>query len=328
MLSKNQKKLLKLLAINCRYTNKDIATILRVSQDTIEYQIQNLIGKHDLGHFTAKFDYWMLGYSDYHYLVRLKDISRLPLEKVKQLPFITFCNTSYGKYDVQFIVVATSHDEFREHLTTINEILGDNIQEFSISQAIDIYKYNNIIPPIQIPVKKPKNKKKAIYKLDMENFIVKKEKQFSPDALDMKLVRLLMENPRESYLQLAKSCDVSHETIRNRIARFVNTGFLRTCSINFDYNKFGYFTNFVFLKLKNIDDSSLNEYFESEERIFYAARLIGEYSCIFYTLTKDPKEFGELVNKLRTHFKDNILSAELLYFQNISKYTQFPENLL
>lgn len=327
MLSILQKKLLKLLAINSWYTNKDIAKSLSVSEDTVKYQIDNLLVKKGLATFSTKFDYWMLGFFDYHYLVRLKDISQLPVEKLSALPNVSFWNTCYGKYDVQFIIVARNPLELEKTIRAIDSFLINNIQDTTVCHANLVYKYTNVVPPIQCEVKLPKNQKNIVYSKNRENFIFDSCEPFSIDKIDLKIIQYLLHNPRASYLEISRHTSLARDTVRKRIKQYVVTNFIRTFSININYNKFGYFTNFVLMKFRNIDETRLSNYFKNESRIFYAARLTGEYTCIFYTLTKDTLEFGQLVNSLRAEFKESILLSDLFYFHYIYKYVQFPEIL-
>ena len=80
----HQKKLLKLLATNCRYKNKDLAKSLRVSEDTINYTKQEFL-KKDIFKYSIFFDYRKLGYDIYHLMFSLKEIRSLDLNKLKKI---------------------------------------------------------------------------------------------------------------------------------------------------------------------------------------------------------------------------------------------------
>ena len=82
-LNLKQKKILKLLSINCRFTNKDIAKSIGISEDAVAYQINKLINKEKLAKFNIQFFYPSLGYKDYHIWLRLKKEENI--EKLKDM---------------------------------------------------------------------------------------------------------------------------------------------------------------------------------------------------------------------------------------------------
>src|SRR5262249_29885020 len=103
-LAHKQRKLLKLLSINCRYSNKDLAKAIGSSADTVQYQIEKLFIKKRLGNFVAIFDCRPLGYQYYHVFFRTID-GRCDFAKVKRLPFVSFIMSNIGIFDVQIIIL-------------------------------------------------------------------------------------------------------------------------------------------------------------------------------------------------------------------------------
>ena len=86
-LSLTQKRILELLSINCRFSNKDIAKCVHLSEDAVDYQINKLIKEKKLGNFNVQFNYFLLGYSLYHIFVRVSDVNidYTPLTEIKEL---------------------------------------------------------------------------------------------------------------------------------------------------------------------------------------------------------------------------------------------------
>ncbi|MAG45603.1 MAG: hypothetical protein CMH63_02405 [Nanoarchaeota archaeon] len=328
-LNLTQRKILKLLSLNCRYSNQDIGKAIGVSADTVQYQIENLIENRKLASFIILFDYRMIGFHHYHYLIRLKDISKLDISPLKALKFITFINTGYGKYDIQLIVIARTELELEKNLHKIESLLGDNIQDFLLLKFSSQYKYTHLLPHMNLDVKVPRNQKNPIYSLNKENFVEEDEYQeIKLDKLDNKIIKELVKNPRINYLRLANLLKVSHETIRYRISNYVKKEFITTIGLFNDFKKHGYFMNYLFLKLKTYNESLFKTFLDKNPHIFYSARLVGEYNCIIYILAKTPEEFSEEIKKIRNYFKDKILDLELLYFEKTEKNVQFPELLL
>lgn len=269
----------------------------------------------------------MFGYSDYHYLIRCKDISSIPLEDLKNLPFITFLNTCYGGYDLQIIFVAKDSKQANNYMGEINNLLKDNIQDYFLVTSDSYYKYSNVLPEFNVPVTFPTNQKNIIYSLNKENYADVQPFSIHIDDLDRKLIFELIRNPRESYLQLGKKFNVSRETIRYRIEKFVKSGFIRSFFIKPNYTALGYFTNFIFVRFAGVDDSKLKEYFLKNKNVFYVGKMTGSYNAIMYTITKDPNDFADIMRDFRITFKEHILDLLLLHFDKVIKEVQFPENI-
>lgn len=324
-----QKKILKLLSINCRYSNKDIAKSVGVSADTVDYQIKKMIEKDKLGEFYVYFNYGMIGYKHQHYLVRLKDPDSVDLVALKKLNEVTFINTGYGKHDLQIIVIGQNRTALEESIKKVEEILGDNIQDFKTLDFSAQYKWTNILPDFSVSVRKPKNQKNIIYSLDRENF-------FSPatfgsielDELDHKIIKQLLKNPRISYLKLARNINSSHETVRYRITNYIKKGFIENFGVLFHFHKFGYFTNYTLLKLKNYDSAAFSSFVDSKKYIMYSARLSGECNCIVYTWSKTPEDFGNQLREIRAQLKDSLIDYDVIYYGEVLKNVQFPEEVL
>jgi len=105
-LNLKQKKILKLLSINCRFTNKDIAKSVGLSEDAVRYQIDKLIKEEKMGFFNTQFVHLNLGYSSYHHWIRLP--KKVSIDKIKEIPNVNSVNSSFGKFDYQ-ILSSLSH---------------------------------------------------------------------------------------------------------------------------------------------------------------------------------------------------------------------------
>lgn len=324
-----QKKLLKLLAINCRFTNKDLAKALNVSADTVTYQIEKLIHKEEYAKFYVQFNYSLLGYTHYHYLVRLKDPTKTNFEKLVSNPNITFINSSHGKYDLQIIIASKNEQELNEAIQEINKEIKDNLQESTVCTFTKMHKYSHVIPPIDVDVKIPTNQKNPIYKLDAPDFAHNKQtERIELDSTDKKIIKELIKTPRESYLDIGKNIESSHETVRKRIHKFVNEGLIPSFSISQNYSKYDYFSNYLLLRLKTVDENKLKQLVSSSPNIFYCAQLLGQYNLIIYLTSQNPSEFGKEVNSIRSTLSEDILDVELLNFDQIYKNIQIPETAL
>ncbi|MFA6088547.1 MAG: AsnC family transcriptional regulator [Candidatus Woesearchaeota archaeon] len=323
-LSLKQKRILELLAQNCRFANKDVAKQVGLSEDAVQYQIQKLIEDEKLGLPYIQFDYEMLGYRQYHVWITLREVN-CDLTQLMKLDNVININTSFGKFDLQIIFIEKTQDDFQKKLEKLYEMLP--IKEVSTARAEDAYKsINNVIPDLYVGTKIPINKKNKMYSV-IGSVPLQFRGKFEIDDVDKKIIQELMKNPRGKYSEISKKTGINHETIRVRLNKYIESRFINHCSLLLNYKKFGLYTNYLLLKLNKIDELSFKEYLNRDNSIIYAAKLFGEYNCIFYLVTKDPYELGKKLKEIRTFLGDNIQKIDLLYLEEITKFVQFPTKL-
>jgi Lrp/AsnC family transcriptional regulator for asnA, asnC and gidA len=59
------------------------------------------------------------------------------------------------------------------------------------------------------------------------------------DSLDMKILRLLQQNARIPYLEIARVVGVNEATVRKRVERLVKKGIIQRFTVILDYHKLG-----------------------------------------------------------------------------------------
>jgi Lrp/AsnC family leucine-responsive transcriptional regulator len=326
-LSLTQKKILELLSINCRFSNKDLGKAINISEDAVQYQINKLINKEKLARFIIQFDYHMLGYSQYHMWIKLRkpDVDMRPLMNMKELISI---NSSYGKYDLQIIALVKDTKELNLTLQKIETELP--IQDMATSQFNSFYKpFTNIIPPISVYAKIPKNRKKRTYELSGRLYAEAEEGEaIKIDDIDKRIITELLKNPRITFKELSQKTKINHETIRYRINNYVKHRFIKNFGLLHDFERYGLYTTYFLLKLKNIDEPKFKEYLRQNENIFYSAKLTGTYNCIIYIVSSNPKQLGEQFRELSKILQESTIAMDLLFLEKLYRYVQFPEGLL
>lgn len=304
-----QKKLLKLLAINCRFTNKDLAKAIGLSEDAVSYQINKLIGEEKIGFFNTQFNHFLLGYTSYHVWVNCN------LKDIIEVPEIYSINSSFGKYNHQFLIFAKSDEEFKKVIKKIN------LTSYKWAKVKSVIKmFSNIIREIDVEIKIPKNRKKFEYSLADDRYSRTKETNIYLDEIDKKIIVGIIKKPRASFQELSKFVKVNHETIRYRLKKLVKTKFINNFGLIINYQKFHLYNFYLLL---NIDgDTDLVKLFAKIPEISYSARLEGDFDTILYIEAENPLKFGEIYSKIFENI--NIKNSELLILNKTEKYSQFP----
>lgn len=86
------------------------------------------------------------------------------------------------------------------------------------------------------------------------------------DALDRKILKMIAENARIAFLEVARECNVSGAAIHQRIQKLTRIGVIKGTQFQFDPEKMGYETcAYIGLFLK--DPSSFDDVVEKLEKI-------------------------------------------------------------
>jgi DNA-binding Lrp family transcriptional regulator len=321
-----QKKILKLLSINCRFTNKDIAKAVHLSEDAVAYQINNLITEKKLGNFNTQFVHLNLGYKSHHIWLKLKD--KKAAKKLKDIPHVNSINSNLGKFDYQILTYTKTQKEFAETLSYIKKNLAPtNIEH---SELKSIYKmFTNVIPQINVDVTIPNNKKKIEYELNTPNYALPIEGMKNKlDKVDKQIIKELIHNPRARFQDIHNETDIPMETIRYRIKKYVKTRLINNFGLIHNFEKYGLHLTYFLLKLKDVNKAKFSEFVANMPNIMYAAELEGEVNCILYVFSQEPQEMFETYSQVLDFLADKVISSDLLFFNKVEKYVQFPEKEL
>lgn len=121
------------------------------------------------------------------------------------------------------------------------------------------------------------------------------------DKIDRELILDLQKNGRRSYMQLAKMLGVAEGTIRNRLKKLVDGGFMRVTAIP-ELSRLGYsFIGIVGMQVRLADLSEVAEQLAQNPHVCYVANVTGRYEFIAIVVTKSPGEFA--------HFMEHVVSA-------------------
>ena len=296
-----------------------------ISKDAVAYQIDKLIKKEKFGFFNTQFVHLNLGYASNHHWIKFK--RKVAIKKLEKIPHINSINSSFGKFDYQILSYAKTKKEFEETKRAIKK-LKPSI--YFHAEQIDQYKrYTNVIPPIDVEVKVPTNAKKFEYAFKKENYEKPLSNQKTKiDSVDKKIINSLIKNPRATFQEIHEKTKLNHETIRYRIKKYVKERLINNFGLINNFKKYGLHTNYFLIKAKKINEEKFTNYLDKQKNVFYCAKLKGDYQIIVYVLSKDPTELGKIYDEILGILEGTVEDIDLLFFNEIHKYIQFPEREL
>jgi Lrp/AsnC family transcriptional regulator for asnA, asnC and gidA len=127
-------RILQELQKNSRTNLVEIASRLKSSADVVRYRIKNLVAKKIITEFRTRISFKALGYNWYQVLIDLRMFpeshEKKFLEKIKQIPNVSYIVKCMGKWDFELHMHAESNEEFRTMLIKVRDELADYLVSY------------------------------------------------------------------------------------------------------------------------------------------------------------------------------------------------------
>jgi len=238
------------------------------------------------------------GTRSYHLLLKLEGT---PIETEKELErfflsksYVRYFERCRGYYDYRVIVTASDNKEISVVFDDLNEKFSGIIRERELIIPIRPLRYR-IYP--------------FLVKVDYKRKSTKPSKPMELDVLDEKLLTLVRNDARITFMDMGDKLGVSPETARYRFNRLQEGGILKDFSVDLNLGKLGYFEYTIFMKVDGYSramDDLIIERFYKEPSLLSVTRVVGKFDLIFEIVCKDPLEFDQQLTRLRKFFKDSI----------------------
>ena len=115
------------------------------------------------------------------------------------------------------------------------------------------------------------------------------------DKLDRELILELQKGGRQSYINLAKSLQVSETTIRNRVKHLLDKDIIKITAMP-DLEALGYgFMGIVGLQVALADLRAVAEQLIKHANVCYLANVTGRYDFIAIIVTRTSREFADFM---------------------------------
>lgn len=119
------------------------------------------------------------------------------------------------------------------------------------------------------------------------------------DKLDEKILKLISENARIPFLEVARECNVSGAAIHQRIQKLQNIGVIKGSEFILDANKIGYNTCAymgIFLKDANLFKNVIEELYRIPE-VVECHYTTGQYAMFIKIYAKNNKDFLRIIHE-------------------------------
>ena len=121
------------------------------------------------------------------------------------------------------------------------------------------------------------------------------------DAIDRKIVALLRENARRSYLDMGEHVGLSAPAVKRRVDRLEDDGVIRGYTTVVDPHAFGWHAEaFVDLYCEGgMSGDAIRRVLRSEPRVASAHTVAGEASALLHVMAEDTKDLELALERIR-----------------------------
>ena len=122
------------------------------------------------------------------------------------------------------------------------------------------------------------------------------------DAIDKKILNMLLASGRVSYTDIAKAVDMKPPSIIDRIKKMENEGLIKGYTAIVDYQKLGYDLNaFVGIAVENHKHVIMLEksFKDVDDSIIGCYHVTGEFTLMLRIITENTQTLAALIKKLR-----------------------------
>ncbi|MDP3882222.1 MAG: winged helix-turn-helix transcriptional regulator [Nanoarchaeota archaeon] len=293
-MDEKDKKILAELLINSRIPLIALAKKVGVSREVATYRLQRLVKEGIITHFHAIINYKSINFRRYGAFLQLKNISpekeREFFDYLTKHEFVTYAGPAVGRWSITFDIIAQN----REHLELI---IGDIIDRFSDKLENHIVMQNASEQEFY-PAKVLGHSGKSSLGLPFKINSIKLDEE------DKKILRLLSENSRSEYKELAEQLNLSANAIKYRIKNLEKLGVIEGYTISLDIHKLGYEFYNIQIKLSSQDSRNLNsmkQFLRQSKKVIYFYHYLGNENWDFDTgvIVKNSLDLRDLILELR-----------------------------
>jgi len=288
---------------NARQSIQSIAKKTELSKQLVSYMVKKYENNKIILAYTAVIDSSRLGYSTYRVYLKLNNMN---LEKdidnffnfLADLPETTIVNKLDGNWDAGFTISVKETYQFYEVWEKIMSY-RKFIEEYKISIYSPIYHFTRkVIAPegdkINVETRTLGCKEKADY---IEE--------------DIKILKLLTKNVRQSIVELSSKLKKSVPFIVKRIRWMEKIGIIQGYRPLFNWNLIGYSYFKIDLHLNSHErNNELFDYCKNHKNVIQVNQAIGGSDFEFEIYVKNIEEFKKIINELKEKFHKEIINYE------------------
>lgn len=312
------KHLIFLLERNARMPLKELADMLGVSREAVNYRIKRLKRSGIIDTFLAKLNFEKLGLTNYNIYLKLNNLDRTEyakfVEELKKKKFITWIASLGGRFDLALEITTSGILNFDQQFFKLLDEHKNKISSYEISTRIcqDTFGKKYLWPEnSEKETKKPKTSPKV-------------EKT---DDLDRKIISVIACDARITIIELSQRINEAPSTISFRLKQLEERGLIEAYLTFSKIEDLGYSRFKVLVTVRNFskeEEGRFLAFCKVHPNIYYYNKTIGGWNFEIEVDFKSPLEYQEFLIDLRSKFSDIIQDIESLSIFEEHKFGYWP----
>ena len=298
-----------------RKTSASISKEIDLGREIVNYRIKRLIKENLIVKFIPKINNISINYKEYVILLKLNMADEVSKENfIKEQignKYLIWIVKQKGNWDLVIRLYASSLDEFKKKLNEILSNFQNTIARYYTIMSIDEIK---------------ENEKDILAKNLFENEFsqkdfkeIKKSADFvNIDEKDKQIIKLLEENGREQYSDIASKLNVSSDTIKYRIEKMKNNGIIENFKPVINFNKIGFFEYCCIIKFSYLNENSEKEFYDYinfNKNIIKAIKNLNGDEFFLNLVFQKKEEEKIFISEIKDLFKKNIDFIDLFLLE-------------
>ena len=299
-------EILNQLDMDARQPYSQIGKVLRRSKQFVGQRIKNLTEKKIIEGYLLDVDLRSLGYTLFSIFLQFQGLTKMKekrlMEYLGKSKYVGFCIKTLGNWDLFISIRAEDINDFYEFLGNFHKFCAKSIKKESINLEV-----RGIATNLKFL---SKNEKITIHNSANTD---KPKKEIFKES-EKKVLNELRKFPLITYLDLAKKCNKSYDTLKNIIKKFQDKKIIKTTRAIINTEKLGYDRYLFLIELglmgnKNIEE--IQHYLMRHKNIDYIIEGLGSWNIICDVYSRDTAELITVIDDIKSKFSA-IQSIEFL----------------
>jgi DNA-binding Lrp family transcriptional regulator len=132
------------------------------------------------------------------------------------------------------------------------------------------------------------------------------------DIVDIAIIRALQKDARANFAEVAKSCDVSVDTISKRFKKIQKKGIARGTTVLINPKSFGYDCVGSFgIRTDFLNINKILEFLGTIPDIVFSSQTLGRHSIFSLAIVKNVTKLNEVKEKIKRHPMVNEITTSI-----------------
>ena len=313
-------KILAVLDSDARSSESEIGKKVGTSKQVVRYRLNRFADKKIVENYYTMLDVGKLGFDSYYIFVQLTGLNsreeNLLYQNILKLPHIAWLVTGVGRWDVVILFCARSVAEFNVQLSGLKLMIGKHLHE---------YTFTTLVQAEHISYKFLQSQTENTLKTTSKN------KKYSLDDIDKKILSILSQSARLPVTELTKKSSIPLHVVHYRLRQLKKNKIIQGFKPKINVQKLGIQWHLLLISFNTVPEERINlfmSYCTLHKNVYYLTNTVGKYNVMLDIHVKSTEEFREFLFDIKNAFEDVILLYESIVVFEEQLITYLPKIVL